>query len=239
MEEFFLLQIGPVKVRKNSQNAQPHVVGSLQPNWKNCMHFFKAKENQERMSGKNFSVVAIQWVLDSRASHHMTSNPHIIQNLTQLTRPIFITGPSGEILVIEQAGTVVISPNLILKNVSYSPKLNWNLISIQQLNKDMKCLITYGENFCLIQDPISKKLIGAGDLRNGVYCLKNADRGSIFEAMHKEEAVLWLQRLGRPSYGSLFTVSTKHGFELSKEFHECCDVCHRAKQTRTSFPISN
>lgn len=138
MEEFFLLQIGPVKVRKNSQNAQPHVVGSLQPNWKNCMHFFKAKENQERMS-----------------------------------------------------------------------------------------------------DPISKKLIGAGDLRNGVYCLKNADRGSIFEAMHKEEAVLWLQRLGRPSYGSLFTVSTKHGFELSKEFHECCDVCHRAKQTRTSFPISN
>ena len=112
--------------------------------------FFKAKENQEHMSGKNFSVVAIQWVLDSRASHRMTSNPHIIQNLTKLTRLIFITGPNDETLVIEQARKIVVSPNLILKDVLYSLKLSCNLISIRQLTKHMKCLITYGENFCLI-----------------------------------------------------------------------------------------
>ena len=132
-----------------------------------------------------------------------------------------ITGPSDETLVIEQAETVVVSPNLILKNVFYSPKRSCNLISIRQPTKDMKCLITCGENFCLIQDPILKKLIRVGDRRNGVYCLKNADRGSIFAAMYKEEAVVWHQRLGHPSYGSLFTLSSKHGFELNKEFYEC------------------
>ena len=83
------------------------------------------------MSGKNFNVIAIHWVLDYGASHHMTSNPHITQNLTKLTRPIFITGPSDETLVIEQARTVVVSPNLILKNALYSSKLNFNLISIR------------------------------------------------------------------------------------------------------------
>ena len=126
-----------------------------------------------------------------------------------------------------------------MQHALYSPKLSCNLISIQRLTKGMKCLITYGENFYLKQDPLSKKLIGVGDLRNGVYCLKNADRGSIFAAMYKEEAVVWHQRLGHPSYGSLFTLSSKHGVKLNKEFYECCDVRHRAKQTRTSFPISH
>jgi len=135
-----------------------------------------------------------------------------------LPRPVFITGPSDETLI-EQAETVVISPSLILKNVLYSPKLTCNLISILQLTKDMKCLITYGESFCLIQDPNSKKLIGAGDLRNEVYCLKNVEMGPIFTAVHKGEAIFWHQRLGHPSYGSLFALSSKHGFQLNKGFY--------------------
>ena len=39
------------------------------------------------MSGKNFSVIATQWVLDSSASHHMTFNwadDIIISNLIEL-----------------------------------------------------------------------------------------------------------------------------------------------------------
>jgi len=40
--------------------------------------FFKAKEQQERMSGKSFCAKALQWVLDCGASHHMTNNFHIL-----------------------------------------------------------------------------------------------------------------------------------------------------------------
>ena len=63
--------------------------------------------------------------------------------------------------------------------------------------------------------------------------------GASFMAVHKKEAVLWHQRLGHPSYGSLSTLSSLYGFELHKELCDCCDVCHRAKQTRNSFSLSN
>jgi len=63
--------------------------------------FFKAKDSREPMSSKKFSAVAIQWFLDSGASLHMTSNPHIVQNLTKLLRPILLRGKS-ELLLLAQ-----------------------------------------------------------------------------------------------------------------------------------------
>jgi len=59
------------------------------------------------------------------------------------------------------------------------------------VNKIKNCVVTCGENFCLIQDLTSKKLIGEDDLRLGVYSLKNSADGSVFAAIHKEEAVMW------------------------------------------------
>ena len=67
--------------------------------------------------------------------------------------------------------------------------------------------------------------------------MKSDVTGSIFAAVHKEDAIIWHQR--HPSYGSLFTLSSEHGFELNKRFYECCNVCHRAKQTRNSFSLSD
>jgi len=58
-------------------------------------------------------------------------------------------------------------------------------------------------------------------------------------AVHKKEAVQWHQRLGHPSYGSLSTSSSLCGFEINKEFCAFCDVCHKAKQTRNTFPLSD
>ena len=99
------------------------------------------------------------------------------------------------------------SPDLLLKNVLYSPQFSCNLISIRQLTKDLKCRVTYGEQSCVIQDRTSKRLIRAGDMRNRVYCLKNSINGASFVATRKEGASLWHRRLGHPSYGSLATLS--------------------------------
>ena len=45
--------------------------------------YLKAKETQERMSGKSCSAISMSWVLDSGSSHHVTNNPHILQNQFQ------------------------------------------------------------------------------------------------------------------------------------------------------------
>jgi len=52
---------------------------------------------------------------------------------------------------------------MTLKNVLYVPNLNCNLISISKLCKQLNCVMTYFDEFCVIQDRTSRTLIGAGD----------------------------------------------------------------------------
>ena len=63
--------------------------------------------------------------------------------------------------------------------------------------------------------------------------------GSVFAALQSTNLIRWHQHLGNPSFGSLSTLSSVYGFKLNKDFYDCCDVCHRAKQTRNDFPLSN
>jgi len=112
--------------------------------------YFKEKETQERMTGKRFSAGSMQWILDSGASHHMTNRINLIQNLVKLPEPIFITTTNNVTVMVEKARMVVVSPDIVLKNVLYSPEFSCNLISIRQLTKDVKCYVTYGERCCVI-----------------------------------------------------------------------------------------
>jgi len=83
------------------------------------------------------------------------------------------------------------------------------------------------------------RLIGVGDLRNGVYYLKNKVEATSLVAIRKQEAGLWHQHLRHPSYGSLSVLSQLYSFELNKGLGDGYDICHRAKQTHNSFPLSN
>jgi len=46
-------------------------------------------------------------------------------------------------MVIDEFKSVAVSPHLILNDVLYLPKLTFDLISIRQLTKDVKCLVNY------------------------------------------------------------------------------------------------
>jgi len=47
------------------------------------------------VSGKSLCVANVKWVLDSGASHHMTSNEHVFEELYNLSKPINIGLPDG------------------------------------------------------------------------------------------------------------------------------------------------
>jgi len=48
-----------------------------------------------------------------------------------LPKLIFITSVMEGTMMVEEAEIVVITPNVVLKNVLYSPKFTYNLISIR------------------------------------------------------------------------------------------------------------
>ena len=50
---------------------------------------------------------------------------------------------------------------------------------------------------------------------------------------------IWHKHLRRLSSSSLTTLSIDFGFKLKKNAFECSDICHRAKQTWSTLPVSD
>ena len=72
-----------------------------------------------------------------------------------------------------------------------------------------------------------------------VYYFKNMHGGSIFVAVKKEDSVRWHQHLGHICFDSLASLSMVCEFKFNKDSLDCCDVCHKAKQVRNSFCLSD
>ena len=122
-----------------------------------------------------------------------------------------------------------------------APSFKVNLISVSKLTKSLKCFITFFPDMCLLQDLVTKKIIGLGREHNGLYYLTPnlATKPShISSANHAViSSTLWHRRLGHPSPNRLqLLAKTIPGVSCSVD--KVCDVCPLAKQTRLSFNLS-
>jgi len=130
---------------------------------------------------------------------------------------------------------VNVGENLVLKEVLYTPTFTCNLISAQRLAETKNCVVTYGADFCVMQDLASKKLIGTGDMRNGVYYFKDGTSGTGLAAISSKETVLWHQCLGHPFVGSLSTISARCEFQINKDALDV--VIYVIKQNKPEIPF--
>jgi len=110
---------------------------------------------------------------------------------------------------------------------------------VAQLIKDLECIVIFDKELCVIQDRISKSLIGVGRLRGGVYCI-NKIASSTVQVNAVGTRNLWHGRLGHPSDQvlSLFYKNLNLNSSLENNVKGPCDVCCRAKQRRTKFSAS-
>lgn len=195
-----------------------------------------------RFNGTEPSVMAgnkqIQWVLDSGESHHMTPSSFILEDIRVLEKPFYITIPTGEVVLMERTGNLRLDKYIKLVNVLIVPRFSCNLISIHKLTCDMKCMVTYHSDSCVIRDLATRRMIGSGSLQNGVYVLKEVDQGTNYATNQGDNTTLWHCRMGHPSTQSLQQLSglIKCSFDFNKI--DCCDICHKSKQCRLSFTQS-
>ena len=147
--------------------------------------------------------------------------------------------PNGQRVAATLIGNVVLSKDLVLKNVLYVSHLHCNLISVTQLIDDSKCIVRFTDMLCAIQDQPSGNLIGAGERRDGLYFFRSIPTIQLVTTSGLTEFDLWHRRLGHPSDRVLKLVPIVSCSSGPKCLNKTCVACPLAKKTRAHFPLSD
>lgn len=194
----------------------------------------------DRLTGNNnnnFVAVETEWILDTGASRHITGRREYFVESSPIVgkMPVFI--PNGSTVNATLIGKVAVVDAFMLSNVLLVPTFDCNLISIAQLSADINCTITFCSDLCLIQDRTSRRMLGVGEHKGGIYYLRYvATNSAVCRVVRDISEDLWHKRLGHPSRRVKFPGINLHLLEKNKGE---CDVCIRAKQTRLEFHLSS
>ena len=129
-----------------------------------------------------------QWIIDTGASHHMTGNLNMLENVRKCNKEPKINLPTGETSNITHVGDVVLRNNLTLRNVLYVPTFKHNLLSVRKLSQSGECKAIFHTEFCIIESTSSQGVMGIGRVHNGLYYLVNEDiKGLIHTLRYKDK----------------------------------------------------
>ncbi|KAK8921120.1 hypothetical protein KSP39_PZI020446 [Platanthera zijinensis] len=129
------------------------------------------------------------WIMDSGATHHITSK----QPATYLDspHPRSITVANGALIPVSGSTDISLSPSFPLRSALHVPSSPFNLLSVGRLTADLDCSVTFTSSSFVIQDRRTQTTIGKGGLRNGFYLLDTPP--TILSSVSSTE---WHRRLG-------------------------------------------
>lgn len=197
-----------------------------------------------------------EWIIDSGASDHMTSQLSNLIDSKRLVLAQNINLPTGATMGITHSGIVCLSPDLILKGVLCVPHFKHNLLSVQRLIKDGGCEVQFFSDHCIIVDNKTKQIKGVGKAKNGLYYLdrskdsiKNVlansavattgDTGNSSNLTHNDipaKLALWHHRLGHASVTKLKHIPCVKPYVHDKS--QICITCPMAKFAKLPYSES-
>ena len=184
------------------------------------------------------------WLLDSGASHHMTSD---LGNLS-LHAPynggddVILGDGSG--LQISHTGSFSLpsyTQPLFLNNVLYVPSLDKNLISVFQLCSTNNASVTFTPTFFQVRDLITGALRLEGKPKDGTYewprSPSTKPQSLAFASVIKTSFSDWHSRLGHPALPILKTMISKFNLPLSSSvlLAKPCSACLINKMHKLPF----
>ncbi|KAJ0470826.1 putative RNA-directed DNA polymerase [Helianthus annuus] len=186
-------------------------------------------------NSKSWSQNNMSWIIDSGANQHMImSSENMFNKVDVSDYNITVKHPNGTDAKVTIIGCYKLSNSVILKDVFVVPEYCVNLISVHKLAKDNKLRVVFDEDTCYIQDSYLKKTLVTGRQTDGLYFCGNSFN-SVIACFNKAETIkLWHSRLGHPADQALNVLNLKD----DKTNTEPCEVCHKAKQHRVPFPLS-
>jgi len=109
-----------------------------------------------------------QWIFYCGATDTMIHDPLDFDSLSTPVKTHIETA-SGELIAVQGGGSIVFLEKLKLKSCLYVHVLSSKLLSVSQVTKELNCVVLMFSNFCILQDILTKEIIGRGTEREGLY----------------------------------------------------------------------
>ncbi|KAJ0555649.1 putative RNA-directed DNA polymerase [Helianthus annuus] len=149
-----------------------------------------------------------------------------------------VNHPNGTSALVTKIGDIKLNDRVTLYDVFVVPDYCVNLISVYKLAKDSKVSVLFDESACYLQDSLTKKILVTGSQHDGLYFCVELSVSTCFSCNSVDLTSLWHARLGHPS--EIVLKVLKNDLNL-KHFDKNipCETCHKSKQHRDPFPLSD
>ncbi|KAJ0919654.1 putative RNA-directed DNA polymerase [Helianthus annuus] len=147
-----------------------------------------------------------------------------------------VSHPNGTKAKVTKIGSIKLAENVVLTDVFFVPSYSVNLLSVYKLAKVNKITVIFNENNCLLQDSKSGRILVTGKQDNGLYFVTKGGNSINLCFNSLNNSNLWHSRLGHPANQVLSILKDDLG--VVDVVKHPCEICHRAKQVRVPFPLS-
>ena len=127
------------------------------------------KINAVAKSGLSY-IASRNWIINNGVTDHITSSPNLLHKIKNHPLP-FVSLPSGERTKISGQGKFPLNSVYYLHDVLSLPTFKVDLIFVSRLTHKLNCSITFYPHWCILQDLATRKMIGLGKQRGGLYYL--------------------------------------------------------------------
>src|SRR4051812_28857804 len=181
------------------------------------------------------------WIFDSGASSHMSSNMNMLSTCSpsQFSSIIVGNGTSIPITCTGQSYIPNHNHNFTLRNILVAPSLIRNLISVRQFTTDNSVSLEFDPFGLSAKDLNSKAVLARYNSSSDLYPLHGTPT-STPQAFHVS-VDLWHRRLGHPNHNTLSSLLQEFSIPTSSSFHDSsvCNACQCGKHVRLPFPTSS
>ena len=127
---------------------------------------------ESRKTNTCFISSSSTWVINSRATDHMTGNSNLFTTFQSHPFTSTVTLADGSTSYVLGSGTIHPTPLITLTSIMSLPQFSFNLIFVSKLTHTLNCNISFFPYHCLIQDLSTKRIISRGSKFGGLYILE-------------------------------------------------------------------
>ncbi|KAE8721332.1 hypothetical protein F3Y22_tig00016212pilonHSYRG00019 [Hibiscus syriacus] len=190
-----------------------------------------------------------QWVIDSGAMHHVTSNLTSIthhSNCSNHGKLMVGNGYSLPVQMVGKAELPILSRTLSLSNILHVPSITKNLLFVSKLARGNHVFLEFYAKTCCVRDEVTKAVLLQGEECDGLYTFKtnrSQHRNGVAEVhaamASSTTSEIWHKRLGHPAYDTLVKICKQIDVKTFHDVNKNCVACHLGKIHKLPIPRSD